>query len=400
MVAALLEKNERPMQIVIEGMRRSQFYSPEVAEDGDSLVNMDLLLGTSESRELVRQLAARAMLRLGSGDIAGAWRDILAGQRFVRLSSRRPLLLDRLIAQASANVIYVPTVTLAQQPALTSAQAREFQSQLRDLPARCSMKEAMKDGERAFALDGLLDLAVNRDRAFYLRFAKELESFADDAQKENRTALKVLVSEGDLDWDEALRLENASFDRLIEIGSEGTAAERFQRLKELGEAEAKPAREAAKAVLSRDSSSAQGTSPRAKAQQLVALLHGPVPLGGIWQVVLVADDRFEIRKELGLLAFALAAFRCDHGGYPKTLGELCPTYTAEIPKDPFSDADLIYKPTADGYLVYSVGQNGKDDGGRNYMDDTESWWNDESATEEEKSWDDIAIRMPPKKAEK
>ena len=30
---------------------------------------------------------------------------------------------------------------------------------------------------------------------------------------------------------------------------------------------------------------------------------------------------------------------------------------------------LIYKPTAKGYLFYSVGQNGKDDGGRWYDDD-------------------------------
>ena len=37
------------------------------------------------------------------------------------------------------------------------------------------------------------------------------------------------------------------------------------------------------------------------------------------------------------------------------------------PQDIFSGGALHYKPQADGYLLYSVGPNGIDDGGRNEM---------------------------------
>ena len=45
-----------------------------------------------------------------------------------------------------------------------------------------------------------------------------------------------------------------------------------------------------------------------------------------------------------------------------------------------SGKELIYKPTEKGYLFYSVGPNGKDDGGRWYDDDPPG--------------DDIRVKMP------
>ena len=51
-----------------------------------------------------------------------------------------------------------------------------------------------------------------------------------------------------------------------------------------------------------------------------------------------------------------------------------------IPQDIFSGHTLIYRPSEAGYMLYSVGPNGKDDGGRGLDDDP--------------SGDDLAIRMP------
>ena len=39
-----------------------------------------------------------------------------------------------------------------------------------------------------------------------------------------------------------------------------------------------------------------------------------------------------------------------------------------MPEDIFTGNDLIYKPDANGFLLYSVGINGRDDGGRSYTD--------------------------------
>ena len=63
------------------------------------------------------------------------------------------------------------------------------------------------------------------------------------------------------------------------------------------------------------------------------------------------------------LAVALAGYRADRGQYPEKLDDLTPDYVKSVPPDPFTDQPLIYRVTADGYLLYSVGRNGVDDGG-------------------------------------
>jgi hypothetical protein len=79
------------------------------------------------------------------------------------------------------------------------------------------------------------------------------------------------------------------------------------------------------------------------------------------------------------VAFALAAYRADHGSYPKTLAELAPKYLKQVPGDLFSGKELIYHPTETGYLFYSVGVNGKE-GGKLITD--------------EPPGDDLGVRLP------
>ncbi len=75
-----------------------------------------------------------------------------------------------------------------------------------------------------------------------------------------------------------------------------------------------------------------------------------------------------MRFELDKLGFALAAYRADHGAYPAKLADLTPNYVAEVPKDIFNDSELHYRLEGKGYLLYSVGVNGKDDGAKSYED--------------------------------
>src|SRR5262249_6620406 len=82
-----------------------------------------------------------------------------------------------------------------------------------------------------------------------------------------------------------------------------------------------------------------------------------------------AADRAEQTRRNLSLAFALAAYRSDHGSYPEKLDLLAPQYLEEIPNDLYSGKALIYRPSEHGYLLYSVGDNGLDDGGRG-SDDT------------------------------
>ena len=97
-----------------------------------------------------------------------------------------------------------------------------------------------------------------------------------------------------------------------------------------------------------------------------------------------AGHTAETRIELTKLSFSLAAYRADHGSYPAKLADLMPKYAAEVPKDVFSGNEFHYKLDGDGYLLYSVGRNGKVHGGRGYEDR-------ENGTDG--GGDDIAVRV-------
>lgn len=59
-------------------------------------------------------------------------------------------------------------------------------------------------------------------------------------------------------------------------------------------------------------------------------------------------------------AAAVRAYRLKHGSYPATLSE---AGVADLDKDPFTGGHFVYKPAEKGFLLYSVGKDGKDDGG-------------------------------------
>src|SRR5262249_53350095 len=80
------------------------------------------------------------------------------------------------------------------------------------------------------------------------------------------------------------------------------------------------------------------------------------------------DQSEQVQRNLHV-AFALGVFHRDYGRYPAKLDELAPKYLAAVPDDIFSGSSLIFHSKKDSYLLYSVGVNGKDDGGRCYSDD-------------------------------
>ena len=60
---------------------------------------------------------------------------------------------------------------------------------------------------------------------------------------------------------------------------------------------------------------------------------------------------------------ALEIYSAKNGIYPEKLENLVPEFLSEIPIDPFSGESLIYKKTFNGFILYSLGPNMKDDGG-------------------------------------
>ncbi|MDD5455086.1 MAG: hypothetical protein PHW62_06290 [Candidatus Ratteibacteria bacterium] len=73
--------------------------------------------------------------------------------------------------------------------------------------------------------------------------------------------------------------------------------------------------------------------------------------------------RYQTYIDICRTGLALKLYKAKNGNYPGKLENLAPDFLNEIPVDPFSGKNLIYKKSANGFILYSLGPNMKDDGG-------------------------------------
>ena len=80
-----------------------------------------------------------------------------------------------------------------------------------------------------------------------------------------------------------------------------------------------------------------------------------------------AAKRTATASHVGLaqVALALKAYKNKKGRYPESLAQLSEVIEwGDLPEDLFSGQDFIYRREGEGFLVYSIGVNLKDDGGK------------------------------------
>jgi len=83
-----------------------------------------------------------------------------------------------------------------------------------------------------------------------------------------------------------------------------------------------------------------------------------------WDLVRWEDVYSATQNALLEVTLALHAYQLDHGNYPATLTALVPGYLHTIPDDPFALKGLLrYRLKGQQYVLYSIGPDGKDDGG-------------------------------------
>lgn len=80
---------------------------------------------------------------------------------------------------------------------------------------------------------------------------------------------------------------------------------------------------------------------------------------------LMAEVNHYLHAQLRCATAALAAerYRLAKGKWPDALDALVPAYLPAVPKDPYTGEAIRLRRVEDGLIIYSVGQDGKDDGG-------------------------------------
>ncbi|MCE9563103.1 MAG: hypothetical protein K8U57_13755 [Planctomycetes bacterium] len=364
-IAEWVKANDKPLGLVMEASKRPEYFSPicsNRAVGGPSNLIGGLLPTVSKCREAVSALNARAMLLVHEGKFDDAWNNILASHRLARLVSRGATLIEGLVGVAIGQSASNATVAYLEQSKLTSKQALERLKDLRNLPPFASFAEKVEIMERFSGLDALQSVRRGATGDLFGRVLTKEESKALEA----------------IDWAPAMQTMNGWYDRIV---AAMRLKERTAREKGLDKVEAelqalqKQVREVEdllKLLV------AKGGPDKATGKRLgdglITLLSPSV------RKVQAARDRAEQVERNLHIAFALAAYHADHGRYPETLDDLAPEYIPAIVGDLFSGKALIYKPGEKGYLFYSVGPNGKDDGGR--------WFDDAPPG------DDPRVRMP------
>jgi hypothetical protein len=108
-----------------------------------------------------------------------------------------------------------------------------------------------------------------------------------------------------------------------------------------------------------------------RVQAIEAKVEGTSRIHIILRMIMPALSRVSIVDTRGLAqlrtartALAIERYRLATGRLPRTLAELIPAYLKTIPEDPFNGQDIQYRKHDVGFVVYSVDEDGNDDGGK------------------------------------
>ena len=367
-IAEWLRDLDVPLQFAAEAASRTEYFSPVVPPQGKDEGKMIevLLPGAQLARGFARAFITRAMLRLGEGDDYAALRDLFVLHRLGRLVGRGPTMIEGLVGIALESMAIEAELRMISETQPSARFVARYRKQLDNLPTRSLMADKIDVAERAMFLDCCIHIA---------RGNMHIEEIAGgDA---DNSFLKKLVEGAvvqSVEWDEVLKTSNRWYDRMVTAVKLPTYREREASLAKLDEdiqALAKK-RQGPTALLQ-----LLGGSPaitQAVAETLITLL-----LPAVRQAHR-AEDKIVQRMQNLDVALALSAWRSEHDSYPKSLADLVPKYLAVVPIDRFNGEPLHYSTTPDGYLFYSVGQNGKDDEGRSFDDNPRG--------------DDLPVQMP------
>jgi type II secretory pathway pseudopilin PulG len=351
LLARWLAANDKHIDQLVAASRRPRMYTPLLSEADATLV-MTLLPVAQVSREAARALTARAMHRAGNGDIGGALDDLMACRRLASLAGQGFTLVESLVAIAIDHVGLDALAALLEHQMLTADHRRKIRDELAKLSPLRDLADTLDQGERFMYLDSVCwmsrDLAGSMEA---LQGMNESKGFIGGLLE---TAAKSAI-----DWDLILKAGNAWYDRLVEVARIDDRKEQLRALTEFDDdvkrigASAKSGR-----LLLRGLIAPRETVSRQMADVLLALLSPAI------EASINAERRNQANRALFDLGLALADHRDQHGSFPAKLEALAPKLIAKIPLDPMSGDPFLYRPANGGYLLYSVGHNGKDDGGQ------------------------------------
>jgi len=359
-LARWLKRNEAPLSGIIEGSGRPRYYRPLLTAKPDGVMIDVPLPSLSYYRPAAKALIIRANLAAGEGRIEDAWADILAAHRLGVLLGKDSALMGRLVGMAIVALANDATGELAASGRLSAEQARRILEDLSNLGPTPSLAGTVDVSDRYCILDIIVCLGKGKMTP---GLSEIIAPFKGRKASVTGKLADTILAAG-VDWNDVLRRANYLYDTLAKAMRLETISQRKAAYKRIdiglenlhletqrppiGPAASEPAR--------------KGPGVNAKTRWIGSLILSISTFSpGRAQM---HADRVATQRELAVLSVALAAYEKENGRYPATLDALAPGYLETVTRDFFSGGgNFIYKPAEAGYLLYSVGENERDDGG-------------------------------------
>lgn len=312
----------------IQGLREAAAarpYSRFPIEYDSNLPAGILLPHLARLKALSHLLQLRAVAELEAGQTPQAFADLQLGFRLSDSIREEPILIDHLVRIATLGLDLQGVREGLARHAWSEAQLAELGQYLGGVDLLKELQQTLR-GERACAIG---DVDYMRRQGFKFN--------PDEIGGDLPGSLRLMPS----GWFYQNMLTVAWWNQEFVLNSVAPQEHRvFPDLGERGDLAAAGMRTTPYNVLAKSLSSGLGK-------------------------VSAKSARMQTYVDAARLGCALERFRLANGQLPDALDALAPRFIARIPNDVIADQPLRYRKTPDGgYLIYSVGWNRKDDGGK------------------------------------
>jgi hypothetical protein len=338
------------------GQIRAALSKPALVVNLDYSQGYNLLLPhLGGFREAALWLTHSAMLDLHERRPEDAVTNLQAAVRLVARFKDEPVLVSVVVRFAFSRRAAAATWELLQCPDVNEAQLAALQAEWEAVDFGSPVRAAIRM-ERAVFLDTLAEMRSSVQSA--VRFATRLQPRGNAFEE-----LKDLAQTAIQDPGEGLR-------DALRYPAYWAWRWYWSYVDELAMMQGSQAAVAAVREAERDGNFQQALASLDAATAQIRRRH---PTAGRWftfnpmnenRSIVLQLRTAEIQRSLVVSAIALKRYQRRHGRLPETLEALVPEFCATVPRDPVNGQPLRYRRLPEGgFLLYSVGENGADDGG-------------------------------------
>jgi hypothetical protein len=337
LVARLLERNQRPLDLFIEATKRRVYWEPYIpptsSSPGDFLPIPQI---SPECRPALRLLQARIMLHIGRGEVDQGLAEIDALHRLSELLNNGA----RTDLEANLATLFRPVIFKTERVAvfsgkLTLETLRRRIKKLAELPEFGTLSPSVHDAER-FTVLAFLTHAFQLAGDAQTPSAKQ--PFDQIGQWVNDWPITGKQSYSSATADECLNTVNRWFARYFEASGRGTTRERKSAVLELKSKLKVKAEEARRRF--------KETPNKARPPNIDDLEFGRM-VAEICLASFISERSFdapmsaETARRLTVLAYACTIFKMENGEYPGRLDAVVLGIPAAMLIDPFTDKPFV-----------------------------------------------------------